>query len=216
MFRLDRLCIPRVVVLFSYLRVLDAFTGGSSFMLGTLPRGHVVFFQMSQQSVIDRLDLSDNFNRWRFLQNFLDAEVDASDANELLYLVLNSFLDDVSIPSNKLGDPESPITVAEIRDLIDELVKRDGKDKIAAFRDPQCSPGDDDVIDKLERLLPDRRENEDAFKGCWDTVVDLHGREAVRINEGRSTPQWRALCVVARVLIHFDFLARGVPSAGTR
>jgi hypothetical protein len=37
-------------------------------------------------------------------------------------------------------------------------------------------------------------------------VIELHGREAVKINESKGEPNWRAVCLVSRVLIYFDFL----------
>jgi len=92
-----------------------------------------------------------------------------------------------------------------------------------------------DVLDRLEALLPDPIEDEDAHKGLWDTVIELHGREATKLDEQRrirrsqqhQSPaavasegdnddddddgqRWRACCLIARVLIHFDFLSRGL------
>jgi hypothetical protein len=151
------------------------------------------------------------------MQNFLDAEVKACDANEVLYLVLHSFLEcpPSSAPSDS-NESASPIASPEVRIIIEELLEKyAGNQQIAAFCDPECRPGDDDVLNRLEKLLPDPRENEDAFKGSWDTVIMLHGREAVKINEQKATREWKALCVVARVLIYFDFLTRGVPSMTT-
>ena len=63
----------------------------------------------------------------------------------------------------------------------------------------------------LERLLPDPLRDEDAFKGLWDTVIELHGRESVRINEQLNTLNWRTRCLIARALIFFDFLSVGIP-----
>jgi hypothetical protein len=170
----------------------------------------------SLSNLVDRLDLSDNFSRWRFLQNFLDAEVKASDDNEVLYLVLDSFLN--SPPSASSDDSnESALPIAtpeDVRIIIEELLEKhasSSKQQIAAFRDPECRPGDDDVMTRLEKLLPGPHENEDTFKGLWDTVILLYGREAVKINQGKATRKWKGLCVVARVLIYFDFLTRGVP-----
>lgn len=166
----------------------------------------------SSSSVVDRLDLDDNFNRWRFLQNFLDGEIQASDANQVVYSVLDSFLKFPPPPDS--SEVVSPILTSNVRDVIQELLeKADDDASIPAFVDPDCSPGDVHVLQQLEKLLPDARDNEDAFKGSWDTVMELHGREAVKINEGKRTPQWQALCMVARVLIYFDFMTRGVPTA---
>ena len=160
-------------------------------------------------NVVDRLELSDNFNRWRFLQNFLDGEIDASDANQVLYSVLDAFL---KFPPPDSSEVVSPLATSEISNVIEELLVSCEQGSIPAFSDPDCSPGDVEVLEKLELLLPDPRENEDAFKGSWDIVIELHGREAVKINEGKGRPEWKALCMVARVLIYFDFMTRGVPT----
>jgi hypothetical protein len=151
------------------------------------------------------------------MQNFLDAEVKASDANEVLYLVLFSFIECPPSASSDSNESASPIASPEVRIIIEKLLEKHASNQqIAAFCDPECRPGDDDLINRLEKLLPDPRENEDAFKGSWDTVVMLYGREAVKMNEEKATREWKALCLVARVLIYFDFLARGVPSTTTR
>jgi hypothetical protein len=67
------------------------------------------------------------------------------------------------------------------------------------------------LLDQLEQLLPnsDDDDHEDAMKGLWDTVIELHGREAVKINERNASRQWRTRCLIARVLIYFDFLTVG-------
>ena len=99
------------------------------------------------------------------------------------------------------------------------------------------------MLERIERLLPDPVEDEEAHKSAWDVVMDLHGRESVRVSEeslrregggggglvgggggsggggglrirARSL-QWRTLCSVGRVLIHFDFLTKGVLKEGT-
>jgi hypothetical protein len=87
------------------------------------------------------------------------------------------------------------------------------------------------MLERMERLLPDPVEDEEAHKSAWDVVMDLHGRESVRVSEeslrrerergggglrirARSL-QWRTLCSVGRVLIHFDFLTKGVLKEGT-
>lgn len=163
----------------------------------------------STSSVVDRLDLADNFNRWRFLQNFLDAEIEASDANQVLYCVLDAF---IKYPPPDSSEVVSPLATSDVRETIADLLSTDNG-SIPAFSDPDCSPGNAHVLEKLETLLPDPRENEDAFKGSWDTVLELHGREAVKINERKATPEWKAISMVARLLIYFDFMTRGIPTS---
>jgi hypothetical protein len=67
-------------------------------------------------------------------------------------------------------------------------------------------------LGQLERLLPHPEMDEDAFKGLWDTVIELHGRESVRINEQQNTMNWKTRCLIARVLIYYDFLSVGLRS----
>jgi hypothetical protein len=74
------------------------------------------------------------------------------------------------------------------------------------------TPQDFRFLDQLERLLPDPALDEDAAKGLWDTVIELHGRESVRINEQQKTMNWRTRCLIARVLIFYDFLSAGIHS----
>jgi hypothetical protein len=73
-----------------------------------------------------------------------------------------------------------------------------------------CTPQDDRFLCQLERLLPDPALDEDASKGLWDTVIELHGRESVKINEQINTMNWRTRCLIARVLIFCDFLSDGL------
>jgi len=96
------------------------------------------------------------------------------------------------------------------------------------------------ILEQIEQLLPNIEEDEDAYKSTWDIVIDLYGRESVRVNEealqreresGRypssenvgsgsleccaDSLQWRTLCAVGRVLIHFDFLTKGILNENT-
>jgi hypothetical protein len=68
---------------------------------------------------------------------------------------------------------------------------------------------DPTVADQLDALLPHPDDDEDAFKGLWDTVIEIHGREAVKIDEARGSLTWKSCCTLARLLIHFDFLSDG-------
>jgi hypothetical protein len=88
------------------------------------------------------------------------------------------------------------------------------------------------MLEKIERILPDPNGDEESHKSAWDVIIDLHGRESVRVEEealqkwvqnsdGSSlnfraqSLQWRTLSTVGRVLIHFDFLTKGVLKEGT-
>ena len=85
------------------------------------------------------------------------------------------------------------------------------------------------ILTQIEQLLPDPMEDEESYKSAWDVVIDLYGRESVRVKEeklqrekesgGRGTTylenlEWRTLCAVGRVLIHYDFLTKGVLKEG--
>ncbi len=83
------------------------------------------------------------------------------------------------------------------------------------------------ILTQIEQLLPDPMEDEESFKSAWDVVIDLYGRESVRVKEERlqreresggttclENLEWRTLCAVGRVLIHYDFLTKGVLKEG--
>jgi hypothetical protein len=81
---------------------------------------------------------------------------------------------------------------------------------------PHTGTDENDILllELLEQLLPDPDNDEDAAKGLWDTIIELHGRESVKINE-RQIPQnigWRTRCLIARLLIYYDFLTDGLSS----
>jgi hypothetical protein len=59
----------------------------------------------------------------------------------------------------------------------------------------------------LMDILPHPVNEEDDHKSTWEIVMELHGREGVRIEE--QTPNnraWKERCLAARVLIYYDFL----------
>lgn len=68
------------------------------------------------------------------------------------------------------------------------------------------------MLEQLEELLPDPKEDEDAHRSLWDLVLELHGREAVKINETKTPKDldWKLRNVVARLLMHHDFLTLGI------
>ncbi len=94
------------------------------------------------------------------------------------------------------------------------------------------------ILKKIELVLPDPDEDVEAHKSAWDVIVELHGRESVRMEEEKlqrenavkiatssmssginvkyraQSLQWRTLSTVGRVLIHLDFLTKGVLKDG--
>jgi hypothetical protein len=65
-------------------------------------------------------------------------------------------------------------------------------------------------LEQIEYLLPHPERDEDASQGLWDTIIELHGRESVKINERHRTVQWRTRCLISRLLIYYDFLTIGL------
>jgi hypothetical protein len=72
------------------------------------------------------------------------------------------------------------------------------------------SPNELYCLQRLDQLLPNPEMDEDASKGLWDTVIELHGREAVKINERQQSIAWKTRCTITRVLIYYDFLSDGL------
>lgn len=150
-----------------------------------------------------RLGLDDRFDRWRYMQRLLDEETSIEDTNELLFAVLNGYL--------KLPRPAgSPELTRELRRQIEELLANSYASKSINV----VTAADDEIeislFEALEAILPDQYEDEDSHKSMWDTMNDLYGREAVKINEREGRPEWRSRCIATRLLIHYDFLTAGV------
>jgi len=176
----------------------------------------------------DRLGLHDRFDRWRFLQRLLDFEIKSSDVNEVLYATLDAYLKYSRPKFGTTDETGSPELTAERRSLL-QFVLQEPSSSIAdgmvlalslsvklsdeVDESMKESPHNQDVLDQLESLLPDPDDDEDAFKGLWDTVIELNGRESVKINEQNATYDWKACCLIARVLIHYDFLTYGIGEA---
>lgn len=78
------------------------------------------------------------------------------------------------------------------------------------------------LVNQIEKLLPDPVEEEEAHKSAWDLVIELYGREGVRVREeniqrngvegSKENMSWKILCCIGRVLIHYDFLNKGILS----
>jgi hypothetical protein len=94
----------------------------------------------------------------------------------------------------------------QIQGLLDVFDDDRNRPLIAEGEDIALNPA---VADQLDALLPGPDDDEDAFKGLWDTVIELHGREAVKIDEARGSSTWEGCCTIARLLIHYDFLSDG-------
>mmetsp|Transcript_20595 Transcript_20595/g.31191 ORF Transcript_20595/g.31191 Transcript_20595/m.31191 type:complete len:218 (+) Transcript_20595:87-740(+) len=167
---------------------------------------HSKYSKLSAVSVVERLKLNDNFRRWKYMQNLLDEELPAQDVNELLYTLLENYLqgddDDADLATPERRD-ELLEVLTEVLDFQQEVEDRK---ILPVLKDPDCQPGDAALLDKLKELLPDPVENEDAHKGAWDTVKEIHGQTAVKYNESEGRAEWNAVCLVARIMTYFNYL----------
>lgn len=182
------------------------------------------FAMTSTTEIRNQLGLHDRFDRWRFLQNVLDEDIDGRDTISVLYAVLDAFVKYPERPAYKAGSDEtgSPKLTPKLRHDILSILQQDASNtrEIEKLLEPNQEGAVDEDMDniqctteflqQLERLLPDPIEDVDANKGLWDTVIEIHGRESVKINERNSTRRWRVRCAIARVLLHYDFLTLGL------
>jgi hypothetical protein len=161
-------------------------------------------------AIRDRLGLHDRFGRWRFLQRLLDEEANEDDVNRIVFLVLYGYLKFPRPAYGTTSETGSPELTANRRQQIEELLKGCILGTVPALGDADGAQSGEDTLSQLEPLLPDPADDEDAFKGLWDTVIEVNGRESVKINETNPTPEWRAVCLVARIIIYYDFLTFGL------
>ena len=231
--------------------------------------------QQTTANVIERLELNQQFERWKFLQQLLDGEIQPLDIENVLILVLSSYLQHgptalTSDNKDENGGNASPVLndeqMSNMRGVINDIsilgVSDNGigdsrflhmlvlppVDYESMTIDIMEDEEDSNIIEvdtnalsilqQIERLLPDPIEDEEAYNSLWDVVIDLYGRESVKIKETAlqqekessryivssssgnleccvNNLQWRALCTVGRVLIHYDFLTKGVLNEDT-
>lgn len=144
-------------------------------------------------SSIESIPLSDRFDRWRFLQRVLDRDVDVGVVSQALLKVLDKSLKRED--TDDADDNRTKIT-PDLRKKITNVIEDSGA-SLNSF-------------EALDALIPDMDEDEDACKSLWDTVMEIHGRESVKLNESEGTPEWKLACVQSRALLHFDFLYEGI------
>jgi hypothetical protein len=164
-------------------------------------------------AIRDRLGLHDRFGRWRFLQKLLDEEANEDDVNRIIFLVLDGYLKFPRPTYGTTSETGSPELTVERRQLIEQILEGCILGTVPALGGADGVQSGEDTLSQLEPLLPDPAEDEDAFKGLWDTVIEVNGRESVKIGETNPTPGWRAVCLVARVIIYYDFLMYGLVDA---
>lgn len=166
----------------------------------------------------------DRFDRWKFLQDFLEGDHPSSDVvNIILYRVLEGALNypRPSGGSDTLGSDDTVEMTLDVKNKIQEiLADYSTEGRVNAV----MTMSNDDTefeeaekialatLEQLEKILPDPVEEEDDFKSLWDTVIELYGREAVKINESQKPVllDWKIASTVTRVLLHYDFLTYGI------
>ena len=137
----------------------------------------------------------DRFSRWRFLQQVLDEESDKHQTNFILGHVLRNYL----YTSGDAAAPEHTQKRISAVQAVTNLALPDGSIPVL----PHC---DSVLFDMLQSTLPDPQEEEEAYKSNWDMVMEIHGREAVKVDEQAGEASWKTCCLVARVLLFYDFL----------
>ena len=228
------------------------------------------------KETIKRLELDQQFERWKFLQCLLEGEILPSDIENVLLLSLSAYLQHgptaaTSNNKDENGGNASPVLNDEQKSDIQGAIKAmlevsdgigDSKflhllvlppvdyESITIDTEDDVDTGSSmvevdssalSILEQIEQLLPNIEDDEDAYKSAWDVIIDLYGRESVRVNEealqreresGRypssenvgsggsleccaDSLQWRTLCAVGRVLIHFDFLTKGILNENT-
>jgi hypothetical protein len=172
---------------------------------GNMKLKNCKLYSSPYEDLRERLDLGDLFDRWRWMQRLLEEEDDPNDTNQILYAVLKSYFDN---PGTDEGAPE---LTSEIKSQMQSLLLADASNRsIVAIDLNTGSTASADVQKRLTSLLPNAEEQEDAVKSLWDVIIEIHGRESVKINEREARDEWNIRCLVARLLIYFDFLSRGL------
>jgi hypothetical protein len=171
----------------------------------------------------------DRFDRWKFFQALLEGDHPSSDVvNIVLYRVLEGVLK-YPRPSGGRDTQGSDDTIeitAEVKEKIEEiLADYSAEGRVKAVMTMSNDDDDEDyekaeeqvlaVLEQLEGILPDPVEDEEDFKSLWDTIIELHGREAVKFNQSQNPVKfdWKTANTVSRVLLHFDFLTHGIIDA---
>lgn len=160
--------------------------------------------QSTGYDIIDRLDLSCEFSRWKFLQDTMEDDIASENVNEILYLVLKSFIDN---PRETQILTEEQINVLE-----EELFQiEDNIGFISVLPlGGEYNEDHEKTLKLLDTLQPDPVENEDDFRSCWDILVEIYGREATKFAQKSEDIEFKHRSNAVRLLLHYDFLTEGV------
>jgi len=186
---------------------------------------------MIYENVYEKYDLKSQFNRWTFLQKLLDEELPVKDVETILFQVLQSWVI-FPLPERSDKDGAPTFTEAQVKDLY-KLVSQfqsyhstHGHIPILSAKIQDELKGKNNLVSALESLLPDEDEDPDGYEGLWNLINDLHGEESIESKKmifnsfsslskntkgiPKSLNNWSKLCLVARMLIHMDFLTKGM------
>jgi len=184
--------------------------------------------------------LEDRFDRWKFLQDFLDGDASPDVVNVVLYRVLESALK-YPRPTGRAGggadndntegvvEDEVVEMTMEVKENLEQILSEystEGQIPIVGLTPIDMHDCDDEnktqqqqqqqqqsaILEQLEKLLPDPIENEEDHKSAWDTIIEIHGRESIKIDESQIpiSMEWKIANIVSRLLVHFDFLQLGI------
>ena len=179
---------------------------------------------VSAAELTEQLDFTERFDRWRFLARLLDDEIDDRQVlNQVLYHALNTYLNHPRPRFENTDETGSPERTDERLQRIQKVLDDHAQDeslnlllqrKSSLYGQYDGTPAElvynQTIFDDLQSLLPDPEEEEDDFKSTWDIIIELNGRESVKINERDNHPPWRANCLMGRLLVFYDFLVFGL------
>eukprot|EP00527_Entomoneis_sp_CCMP2396_P008747 CAMPEP_0198141238 /NCGR_PEP_ID=MMETSP1443-20131203/4266_1 /TAXON_ID=186043 /ORGANISM="Entomoneis sp., Strain CCMP2396" /LENGTH=174 /DNA_ID=CAMNT_0043803909 /DNA_START=283 /DNA_END=807 /DNA_ORIENTATION=- len=155
--------------------------------------------------ICERLSLKEGFDRWRYVQKLLDLETDITNDNQILYHVLSRYQRSPEIGDDSLASPErTRDRLALVRSVLEKADEEN--ESILAL----TSDFDAEMLLELDQLLPDPCEEEEAHQSILDGIAELHGRESVKVDEKTGDPEWKARFLVAKVLLFYDFLQKGI------
>ena len=178
---------------------------------------HVIYGsdEIKSSDIIERLDLNCKFGRWKFLQDIIEEDSEPRDVNLILYKVLKSFYDNPRPAKTEDGITNcSPILTEDqrsllVEDLFDTRISL-GVITILPVDGDEMTEKHTRTLELLDTLQPDPIENEDDFKGAWDILVEIYGRESTKIAQQNGDEQFKFRSSIVRLLLHFDFLTEGI------
>lgn len=185
------------------------------------------------KSISDKYGLMNNrFDRWKFLQNILEEEEEPTyqEINHVLYTTMLKIMVD---SSDCDADKTIPILNTQQRQvLLNDLfclepynddTEMDDKSKsrrqlgvIRALPPDKAAKNNStnkiylQTIESLNLLHPNPIDDDDAFKSCWDLVMEMYGKESTKLAEQNGDFSWISRSSIVRLLLHYNFLVDGI------